>query len=113
MNEITEYIARQDPEQQSQLTKVYELLARTLPDAKQTISYGIPAFMQPKAIIYFGASKHHLGIYPTGEGIAYFADELKDYPTSKGSWHIAYDKPLPEDLIVKMAKHRLEVVTKG
>lgn len=113
MSVITAYISEQPTEFQPQLTRLYRLLKGVLPDAKEKISYGMPAFIQSQPIIYFGANKHHIGIYPTSEGIAFFAAELVGYPTTKGSWHLNYDEPLPEQLIVKMAQHRLAVVQHG
>ncbi|MCH5461830.1 hypothetical protein HC026_00130 [Lactobacillus sp. LC28-10] len=110
MSVIVDYIQKQPQEIQPQLMNLYDLLKQVLPDAEERISYGMPTFFQPKPVIYFGASKHHIGIYPTNEGISYFAAELTNYVTTKGSWHLSYDEPLPEQLIVRMAKHRLEVV---
>lgn len=113
MSVITAYIEDQPVEFQPRLMELYRLLKDTLPNAEEKISYGMPAFFQPKALIYFGASKHHLGIYPTSEGISFLAKNLADYETTKGSWHLPYDEPLPKQLIVKLARHRLAVVQHG
>lgn len=113
MGVIIAYIRKQPQEQQPQLMDLYDLLKQTLPDAEERISYGMPAFFQSKPLIYFGASKHHIGIYPTNEGISHFASELSDYVTTKGSWHISYDEPLPEQLIIQMAQHRLAVIQRS
>ncbi|MFC6253233.1 iron chaperone [Secundilactobacillus hailunensis] len=113
MTVITEYIAKQPQEHQQQLIKLYRLLKTVLPNAEERLSYGMPAFFQPKAVLYFGANQHHIGIYPTSEGIAFLSAELADYQTTKGSWHVAYDKPLPEQLIINLAQHRLTVVQQG
>ena len=113
MSVITAYIAEQPQEVQGQLTKLYQLLKSVLPDAEEKISYGMPTFFQRKPIIYFGANKQHIGIYPTSEGITFFADELVKYTTTKGSWHLSYTEPLPEQLIEKIARHRLAMVQKG
>lgn len=113
MSVITAYIEEQPAVFQPQLMNVYQLLKGTLPNAEERISYGMPAFFQSKALIYFGASKHHIGIYPTSEGISFLAKELADYKTTKGSWHLPYNEPLPEQLIIKLARHRLAVVQNG
>jgi len=113
MSVITEYIAKRPQQHQQQLTKLYRLLKMVLPNAEERLSYGMPAFFQPKAVLYFGANKQHIGIYPTSEGITFLAAELADYQTTKGSWHVAYDEPLPEQLIIKLAQHRLRVVQQG
>ncbi|MTV81501.1 iron chaperone [Secundilactobacillus folii] len=111
MSVITDYIAEQPAAQQAQLHRVYSLLKQALPAATEAMGYGMPVFKQPTALIYFAANKKHIGIYPTSEGMNYFATELTPYVTTKGSWHLDYDQELPAKLIVAMAKHRLSVVT--
>lgn len=48
--------------------------------------------------------KDHLGIYPGEEAIVAFADELSEYSVSKGTIRVPYDKPLPTELIEKIAR---------
>ena len=61
-----------------------------------------------KVLVYFAAGKNHLGFYPTPGPIEQFAEELKEYHTSKGAVQFPYAKPLPEELIRKMIRYRAE-----
>lgn len=85
------------------LNKVRSLIAETLPNATEKISYGIPTFWDKKNIIHFAAFSRHIGIYPGPPTIKAFADRLKDYPTSKGAVQFEFDKPIPYELIRQMA----------
>jgi uncharacterized protein YdhG (YjbR/CyaY superfamily) len=38
------------------------------PDAKETISYQMPAFKQHGILVYFAAWKEHIGLYPPISG---------------------------------------------
>jgi uncharacterized protein YdhG (YjbR/CyaY superfamily) len=50
------------------LDELRELIKQTLPDAKEVISYNMPAFKQNKVLVYYAAYKNHIGFYP----ISYF-----------------------------------------
>ncbi|WP_125574315.1 iron chaperone [Levilactobacillus huananensis] len=108
MTLITAYIDQAPSETQPQLTAMYQLLKELLPDATEKFSYGMPAFVLGKPVVYFAAMKHHLGFYPTSGPITAFEDDLLGrYKYSKGAVQFAYDQPLPVELITKMVKFRL------
>ena len=64
----------------------------------------MPTYWKGRNIIHFAASKNHLGIYPGEEAVAVFADELLEYSVSKGTIRVPYGKPLPTELIEKIAR---------
>jgi uncharacterized protein YdhG (YjbR/CyaY superfamily) len=103
---IAEYIAQFDGETRAVLEKTYEVIRAAVPDATEKISYHMPCFWQGRPLIYFGAAKHHLGIYPTSSGMAAFVDRLSAYKTSKGAVQFPYNKPIPYDLIAEMARFK-------
>lgn len=113
MTVITDYIEEADAKQQPQLTAMYQILKSLLPDATETLSYGMPAFHQKKDIVYFAPMKNHLGFYPTNTPIAHFEDDLEGrYKYSKGAVQFDYNKPLPAELIAKMVLFKLAEVQK-
>lgn len=108
MTVITDYIEEADAKQRPQLTAMYQILKSLLPEATETLSYGMPAFHQQKDIVYFAAMKNHLGFYPTNTPIAAFEDELDGrYNYSKGAVQFDYNNPLPAELIAKMVRFKL------
>ena len=52
----------------------------------------------------------HVGLYPHPTVIKKFEDELKPYKKGKGSVQFPLDKPLPEDLIIRMVRYRKELL---
>jgi len=57
---------------------------------------------------YIAAFKNHIGLYATPSGHAAFADELSKYKQGKGSVQFPLNEPLPDDLIVRIVKFRME-----
>ena len=101
---IEEYIAAQEEGIQPMLVEIRTILKGALPEAEERISWSMPTYWKDRNIIHFAASKNHLGIYPGEEAIVAFADELSDYSVSKGTIRVPYDKPLPTELIEKIAR---------
>lgn len=103
---IEEYFSWFSPEIQSKLQEIRTILKKALPDAKEVISYHMPAFKTSEVLVYYAAMKNHLGFYPTNSGVSEFKEELKDFVTSKGAIQIPFDIPLPEKLIRDIAIFR-------
>ena len=102
--DIDEYIALQDERIQPRLSEIRSILKTALPEAEERISWSMPTYWKGRNIIHFAASKKHLGLYPGGEATEVFADDLSDYSVSKGTIRLPYDKPLPTELIEKIAR---------
>lgn len=105
---IDEYIKDFPPETQKKLEQIRTIIREAAPDAKERISYQMPAFTLNGNLVYFAAFRNHIGFYPTPSGIEAFKDELKDYKNAKGSVQFPIDKPLPLDLISRIVKYRVE-----
>jgi len=103
---IDDYIAQFDGDVRVILEKVREVIRAVAPEAEERISYRMPCFWQGGPLIYFAAMKHHLGIYPTANGMEAFQNRLAGYKTSKGAAQFPYGKPIPYDLIAEMARFR-------
>ena len=105
---IPEYIAEQDESVQPRLIRIYETIRAAIPDAEECLSWGMPTFRKGRNIIHFAPAKKHIGIYPGPEAIEAFAEQLKDYKTSKGAIQLPHDKELPLELIAEIAKWSYE-----
>ena len=103
MNPIDEYIQKQDTDIQPRLNLLRDTIRAAIPDAVEKISYQMPTYWKGRNIIHFAAFKDHIGIYPGGEATTVFAENLKDYKTSKGTIQIRHDQELPLELIREIA----------
>jgi len=109
-----EYASSLDAGARSSLDEIRETLAAALPEATETISYGLPAFeIDGKKFVWFAAFKKHVGFYPGSAAIAKFANQLTRYKTAKGSVQFPYDSPLPRTLVSRMAKYAVVARQEG
>ncbi|MDD3079248.1 MAG: DUF1801 domain-containing protein [Paludibacter sp.] len=107
---IDDYIENQAENVKPILKKLQKIIHESAPEATETISYGMPAFRQQSVLVYFAAHKNHIGFYPTASPIVYFAEELKNFKTSKGTIQIPVNTELPGELIEKIVKYRLQEI---
>lgn len=105
---IDEYIRQYDPEMQKILTDLRNAVRDAAPEAREKISYRMPAFEYFGNLVYFAVFRNHIGFYPTPSGTDAFSRELSEYKTSKGAIQFPLGKPLPLDLIRRIVKFRAE-----
>ena len=93
------------------MRRLYAILKSVAPEAEEAIKWGTPFFVEPRFLFAFSAHKGHLNFSPTAAGLEPFRKELEKYKTTKsGMLQIPYNKPLPEDLVRKIAEYRLRQV---
>src|SRR5688572_24924888 len=106
---INEYNAGFPEVTQDTLEQIRQTVKRAVPDATEVISYGIPTFrVGGKNLLHYGAFPHHIGLYATPDGHAEFEPELSQYKRGKGSVQFPLDKPMPLDLIERIALFRAD-----
>ncbi len=106
---IDEYIAQFPENTQLQLTKMRNIIRKTVPKAMEAVKYGMPAFTLQGNLIYFAGYNHHIGFYPMPTVINAFKEELTTFKTSKGAIQFPIETPLPITLIKKMVALRVKV----
>jgi len=104
---IDEYIAAFEPEVQAILQKVRATVKAAAPDAKEVISYRMPAFRQNGMLVYFAAFKSHIGFYPPIKGDARLEQEASQYAGEKGNLRFPLDQPIPYKLIGALTRLRV------
>lgn len=107
---IDEYIDGFPKDTQKMLKQVRQTIKATVPQAEETISYGMPTFkLNGHYLIYFAGYKKHIGLYPVPANNKLFEKDFSAYKTSgKGTIQFPYDKPIPVDLIKKIVRYRLK-----
>lgn len=109
--EIDKYIAGFNPEVQSILKKMRTTIKEIVPEAEETMGYGVPTFkLNGKNLIHYAAFKAHIGLYPGPDAIKAFSGELKPYETSKGTIRLPLDSPIPYDLIVNITAYCVDQI---
>ncbi len=105
---VDEYIADFPENVQNVLQQVRQTVREAAPDAKEAISYQIPAFQLNGNLVWFAAFKDHIGFYPRASGIEAFKAKLSAYDISKGTVRFPLDKPIPIDLIREIVRFRVK-----
>jgi uncharacterized protein YdhG (YjbR/CyaY superfamily) len=103
---VDEYIAGFAPEVRAILEKVRATVTAAAPEAKEVISYRMPALKQKGILVFYAAFKGHIGFYPPIAGDAALEQEAAVYAGEKGNLRFPYDRPIPYKLIGKLTKLR-------
>ncbi|MDB4940271.1 MAG: hypothetical protein JWO40_696 [Candidatus Doudnabacteria bacterium] len=113
MKNVDNYIAQYPKEVQNILRKLRETILKKAPQAKESISYGMPAFkLKGKPLAYFAAWENHIGFYATPSGNQAYKKELSVYKSGKGSVQFPIQKPLPWELIKKIVQWKANEIAK-
>jgi uncharacterized protein YdhG (YjbR/CyaY superfamily) len=104
---VDEYLAGVPEPARSTLQKVRAVIRSVVPPGTtEVISYRIPMFKYKGMLVGFAAFSNHCSLFPGAVPEA-FKNELKQYPTSKGTIQFPVDKPLPAALVKKLVKARI------
>ena len=106
--DIDEYIAGYPEDVQQILEKIRATIKAVAPEAVEAISYGVPCFRYKGDLIYFAGYKNHVSIYPAPRGHEEFKAELSAYKGGKGTVQFPLDKPMPYELVRRIAEFRMQ-----
>jgi uncharacterized protein YdhG (YjbR/CyaY superfamily) len=104
---VDEYIESFPPDIQAVLRAVRTTVQRAALHAEERISYRMPALFQNGAVVYFGAFRNHLGLFPPVEDQALRA-QVAQYAGPKGNLQFAYSRPIPLKLIAAVVQARVK-----
>jgi len=105
---IDEYLAAVPEPARGTLTKVCATIRSVVPpETTEGISYGMPMFKYKGMLVGFAAFSKHCSLFPGPPAIVAFKEELKGFPTSKGTIQFPMDKPFPPALLKKLVKVRI------
>ncbi len=106
---VDEYINLYSKDTKYTLAKIRKIGMQIIPDAEETISYGIPTFkLNGKAVMYYAGYKSHIGMYPIPKAPDSFNREIEPFIKGKGTVQFPLSKPIPYDLIEKFIRYSLE-----
>jgi uncharacterized protein YdhG (YjbR/CyaY superfamily) len=103
-----EYIQQFDPNVRTILERLRETIRSAAPEAKEVISYRMPAFKQHGILVYFAAWQKHIGLYPPVSGDKAIEKAVARYAGPKGNLQFPLDEPIPYDLICRIVKLRVK-----
>lgn len=107
---VDAYIAQQPAPTRAALRRVRQIIRSVTPGADEVISYGIPAFkIDGRTVLYVAGWKAHYSLYPSSKALELaFEKELAPYGLShKGTIRFPLSEPVPERLIARIARFRV------
>lgn len=106
---VDDYLGQAPEPQRSTLLALRSTLRARLPDATETLSSGVPAFViGAKPVAGYAWAKHHCSYYPhSGAVLTDLADLLDGYDWSKGTLRFPVDQPLPPELVARLVEVKL------
>ncbi|MFF2780329.1 iron chaperone [Streptomyces sp. NPDC058052] len=109
---VEEYFAGLDTASRNAFQHVRAIALRIVPDAQDGRSYGMAALrFEDKPLIGFRAAKDHLSIFPfSSEAVDAVRDRLTGFDLSKGTIRFSPDRPLPDDVLSDLIRHRLDEI---
>jgi len=107
---VDEYMAALPEDQRGALEKLRETIKAVVPEATEVISYQLPTFRyRGRMLVAFGAATNHCALYVMSKPVMEaHREELKSYATGKGSVRFPPGKPLPDALVTKLVKARIQ-----
>ena len=108
MSEIDDYLGTVGAEERVALERVLDIARRTVPDAVDGRSYGMPALRHAgKPLIGILAAKDHLSIFPfSPEAVEAVSGRLPGFSLSKGTIRFSVDQPVPDDVLRDLVELR-------
>jgi uncharacterized protein YdhG (YjbR/CyaY superfamily) len=112
---VDAYLAKLPGDQQDVLGKLRGRIRAAVPEAAETISYGMPAFtLDGHFLVSYAGWKHHCSIYPIDDAIlARYAAEVGSHKRTRGSLHFSATEPLPDALVEELVRARATGIRNG
>jgi uncharacterized protein YdhG (YjbR/CyaY superfamily) len=112
VTQVDAYLAKVEPGKRKALERIRALAKKAVPEAEETISYGMPTLTyRGKPFLGFAARANHIGIYPySGHVIDKLGEQLQAYETSKGAIRIPLDTAIPESTLRAVIDCRLHAI---
>lgn len=108
MSSFDDYLASVPDAQKAELERIRRFVRRTVPEAEEATSYGMPAFKyRQRPLLGFRASKNHLSVFPfSPEAVDAARDALAGFNLSRGTVRFTSSKPIPDAALEQLLSHR-------
>lgn len=107
--DVAGYLDEAPEPQRTTLLALRSTLRELLPDADETLSYGMPTFVvRGRSVAGYAWATRHCSYYPhSGAVLTELAALLDGYDWSKGTLRFPVDEPLPRELVARLVEVKL------
>jgi uncharacterized protein YdhG (YjbR/CyaY superfamily) len=102
---VDEYLAGLPEEVRAITRRILDGLRDVVPGPGETFSYQMPTVtMHGKALVYVGAWKKHIGLYPIPVAGEPLESQLAPYRSAKDTVRFPYAKGIPYELVPEIGR---------
>ena len=103
LSPVDDYIATLDGDAQRLAIQFRDVIRGAAPGITETVRYQMPCFLLDGVyLIYFGAWKNHIGLYPIPSLDGGLEAEVAPYRAAKDTVRFRYRDPVPWDLVERL-----------
>jgi uncharacterized protein YdhG (YjbR/CyaY superfamily) len=112
---VDDYFADLDATSRAAFEHVRQVAMEVAPAAEQGTSYGMAALRhEGRPLLGFRAARQHLSIFPFSPGaIDAVRERLGAFAVSKGTIRFSAAKPLPDEVVRDLVRHRVAEIEGG
>jgi len=108
INTVTDYMNLLPDNVYLSLENIRQIIKTLVPDAAETISDKLPTYMYKGVLVGFGASKNQCSFFVKSPALLKkFKEEVSDFDTATNAIHFTPDKPIPNELIIRIVLARV------
>jgi len=105
---IDAYLAALPDDRRAALERLRRLIRSAAPDATEAMAYGMPSFrLDGRWLVGYASTKTGCSFYAGGAPTQTFASELSGYRLWKGTINFSVDRPLSDDVVMRLVKARI------
>jgi uncharacterized protein YdhG (YjbR/CyaY superfamily) len=102
---VEEYLAAQPDDVRARLEELRRVITELAPEVEERISYAMPLFTLDGALLlYAGAWKRHIGLYPIPVLDAALEAELAPLRSGRDTVQLRHGAPFPRELLVRLVQ---------
>lgn len=106
--EIDEYLKNLPEDRRAALTRLRDIIRKTIPGCTERVGYQVPIFRYKKDIVGMASQKRFCSLYTMSpELTADMKRDLAAFEVKGATIHFEAGNPIPEELIRKIVNYRL------
>ncbi|MEO8665069.1 MAG: DUF1801 domain-containing protein [Ignavibacteria bacterium] len=102
---VDDFLKKIDKSRREDMSKLRSIILKTLPDANESLQYGMPAYdIDGKGIVAFNSQKNYMSFYVGPDSVLKYKHLLKGLSVGKCCIRFKSIDKLPKSTIVKLIK---------
>ena len=108
MSEVNDFLAKYPAPTRQRLEQIRHIIKSESPQLTEGLKWGKLAYSNEVIMVMVDAYTNYISLHVTKTTIASLKDELTSYKTTAGSVQFPNDKPIPDDIVKKVLRYRID-----